>query len=248
MTLHVPAQREPPLQAAVEMLRAAGIESPRREARLLLAHSLHVLPGELVSRPVALSTSEAVDFFGFVNRRCKREPLAYITGRREFWSLEFSVSPSVLIPRPETEILVETALREFSQPNAPLRVLDLGTGSGCLLLAFASERQYAQGLGVERSESALSVARQNARALSLGNRVKFCCCDWTSGIEGQFDVVFANPPYVRSSDLRQLEPELAYEPVCALDGGVDGLDAYREIAESVRRLLNPSRSVVSGDR
>ncbi len=240
MTLYACAQNqgEELLQTATDMLRKAGVESPRREARLLLAHCLSIPPRELVSRAVDLSGKEAEAFLGFVNRRCSREPLAYITGRREFWSLEFSVSPAVLIPRPESEVLVETALREFPQRGAPLRVLDLGTGSGCLLLAFLSERPNADGLGIDLSEHALPIADQNARTLSLHNRAEFSCCDWVSGIEGEFDVVFANPPYVQTDDLHELEPELAYEPICALDGGADGLDAYREIAKSVRPRLN----------
>ncbi len=239
MTLHTPSplNSETLLREAVAMLRSGGVESPRREARLLLAHCLHISSAEVISRSIAVSAVEAADFFRLLNRRCKREPLAYITGRREFWSLDLSVSPDVLIPRPESEVLVETALKEFPERHAPLRVLDLGTGSGCLLLAFVSERPNARGLGVDLSGSAVSVAEENARALSLDSRVKFCSGDWVKGIESGFDVVFANPPYIRTAELRQLEPELSHEPVCALDGGADGLVAYRAIAETVRRVF-----------
>jgi release factor glutamine methyltransferase len=231
------------LREAAVMLRNAGVESARLEARLLLAHVLRVAPGELIARPVAVSANDSEVFFASVHRRCRREPLAYITGRREFWSLEFSVSPAVLIPRPESEVLVESALREFSRRNDPLRVLDLGTGSGCLLLAFLSERPGAQGLGVDLSESALRLAQENSQSLSLDGRAKFSCCDWGTGIEDVFDVVIANPPYLRTAELSQLEPELAYEPASALDGGMDGQNAYREIAERVRRLMKPDATL-----
>ncbi len=245
MTLHAPFPRNPEtlLRKAVAMLRSGGVESPRREARLLLAHCLHIPSAEVVSRSIAVSATEEANFFAMVKRRFKREPLAYITGRREFWSLEFSVSPDVLVPRPESEVLVETALNEFPETHAPLRVLDIGTGSGCLLLAFLSERPNARGLGVDLSVSALSIAKQNARPLSLDSRANFCSGDWVTGIESGFDVVFANPPYIPTAELRQLEPELSHEPVCALNGGVDGLAAYRSIADTIRPVFNPGAAL-----
>src|SRR5438067_4085793 len=155
------------LRNAAERLRKARIDSPGREARLLLAYALGVGPGDVASRRIFVEQSAAETFAGYLERRANREPLAYILETREFWSLEFAVGPDVLIPRPETEILVDAALRRFSDRDAALRVLDLGTGSGCLLLSFLSERPHATGTGIDRSETALAIATRNARLLCL---------------------------------------------------------------------------------
>ncbi len=155
------------LLSAADRLRAAGVESPRREARLLFAHVLGLRPEEIVAGRFSPQGSEFRNRFeAALARRAAREPLAYITGRREFWSLDFEVGPSVLIPRPESEIMVEEALKRFPMADAPLRVADLGTGSGCLLLAFLSERPKAEGLGVDVSEEALGIAKRNAARLT----------------------------------------------------------------------------------
>jgi release factor glutamine methyltransferase len=228
------------LTAAAERLRAAGVESPRRESRLLLAHALGVPVEALVSGKVAEPNPQSVaQFEAFLARRVLREPLAYILGAREFWSHSFAVTSSVLVPRPESETLVEEALRRFPVREAPLRVLDLGAGSGCLLLSFLSERPQAQGLGVDISDEALTIAAENARRLGLDDRVQFLRGNWLDAVAGSFDVIFANPPYVAEPELSQLEPELAHEPKLALDGGPDGLDAYREIAARLANHLRP---------
>jgi release factor glutamine methyltransferase len=224
---------------ATQRLRAAGVESPRREARLLLAHVLGIRPEEIVSGRFSLQGPQFRGRFEAVlARRAQREPLAYIIGRREFWSLDFEVGPGVLIPRPESEIMVEEALKRFADIDAPLRVLDLGTGSGCLLLAFLSERLRAQGLGVDISEEALAIARRNAARLGLDGRTQFLRNDWTSALSGTWEVIFLNPPYIIEGDLDGLEPEVSrYEPRAALDGGPDGLCAYRRIAGLLRPRL-----------
>jgi release factor glutamine methyltransferase len=229
------------LTAASERLRLAGVESPRREARLLLAYALGVRQEDLVSKQIAQPGADAlVRFETALARRVAREPLAYILGLREFWSLDFAVGPDVLVPRPESEVLIEEALRRFPVRDAPLRVLDLGTGSACLLLAFLSERPRAQGVGADISQAALAVAAQNAAALGLEKRTRFVRSNWTKKISGAFDAIFINPPYIADGELSRLEPEVArYEPRSALEGGADGLAAYRAIAGSLRRHLSP---------
>jgi release factor glutamine methyltransferase len=220
------------LAAAARRLQAAGIESPRREARLLLAHVLRVSQEDIVAERLPPVTDEQLLAFEAVTRRREaREPLAYIVGRREFWSLDFAVGPGVLVPRPESELLIEQSLKHFPDRSAHLRVLDLGTGSGCLLLSFLSERPKAQALGVDLSEDALAIAKQNAATLRLSDRARFEKSDWFEDVFGTFEVILINPPYIPQTQLGDLEPEVrAYEPVSALAGGADGLDAYRDIA------------------
>ena len=231
---------------ATTRLRAAGVESPRREARLLLAHVLGLRPEEIVSGRLSPQGTEfRRRFEAVLARRAAREPLAYIIGRREFWSLDFEVGPGVLVPRPESEIMVEEALRRFPIVDAPLRVVDLGTGSGCLLLAFLSERPKAEGFGVDISSEALAVAKRNAANLGLGSRARFLRSDWMGALSGAWDVIFINPPYIVEGDLDSLDPEVGrYEPRAALDGGPDGLSAYRRIAAALRPRLAPEGRVL----
>jgi len=217
-------------------LRAAGVDSPRREARLLFAHVLGVSQEDIVAeRLPPVTSNEASAFETVLKRREAREPLAYIVGRREFWSLDFAVGPGVLVPRPESELLIEQALKHFPDRNAHLRVLDLGTGSGCLLLSFLSERPQAIGVGVDISEAALAVAQRNAEALKLSDRARFLRSDWLENVSGAFDVILINPPYIPQTVLADLQPEVrTYEPVSALDGGPGGIDAYRDIATGLK--------------
>lgn len=232
------------LDEAAVQLRRAGIESPRREARLLLGHAIGVSAGEIATRRIDISQKSAEIFSAALVRRCRREPFAYITGTREFWSLAFTVSREVLIPRPETETLIESALRQFPSRGAGLRILDLGTGSGCLLLAFLSEKPNATGLGVDLSQAAVRLAAHNARGLSLERRARFIQSHWASAISGVFDVVFANPPYIPAGEFARLAAEVAqYEPRLALDGGADGLRAYREIAAGLPSLMAPGATL-----
>jgi release factor glutamine methyltransferase len=236
------------LRGATRALADAGIELPALEARLLVGHALALSREALLAepaRPVGIGEARAVE--GLVARRSDHEPLAYILGEREFWSLPFLVSPEVLIPRPDSETLVETALGRLAEiGDQPVRILDLGTGSGCLLLALLSERPSAFGVGVDRSEPAVAVARANAARLGLGARSAFACADWGSAFrDGHFDLIVVNPPYIDAEALARLEPTVrCFEPEGALSGGVDGLDAYRALAPQLPRLLSPAGFVV----
>ena len=175
-----------------------------------------------------------------VARRAAHEPLALILGRREFWSLEFAVSPATLIPRPESETLIEAAVAAFAHCAPPRLLLDLGTGTGCLLLAALSEFPAALGVGVDCSAEAAALAAGNAVALHLADRALFVCGDWADPLDAQFDLVLCNPPYVRTADLDGLMPEVArHEPRTALDGGPDGFAAWRRLLPALPRLLAP---------
>ncbi len=233
------------LEQAVERLRAAGIESPRLEARLLLAHAMGVSQEDLIAGRVAPDAVALARFTAAVARRAGHEPLAYILGKREFWSLEFAVGPGVLIPRPESETLVEEAVKEFPEASSPLRVLDLGTGTGCLLIAFLKERSQAHGIGADISDEALGWAGKNVEAHGMSNRVKLMRGNWADGIGGIFDVIFCNPPYVTNAARALLADEIAHhEPEIALAGGPDGLDAYRQLAPQIREHLAPNARAI----
>ncbi len=229
------------LDGGADTLRAAGLEDPRREARLLLAEALGVGPETLIGAPERLvENGERRDFDALLGRRAAREPAAYILGSREFWSLPFSVSRDTLIPRPDSETLIEAALDTIGEAAAPRRLLDLGTGSGCLLLAALSELRGAFGIGVDISPAALAVARANADALGLAARARFLCGDWGRALRAEFDLILANPPYIEDSEIAGLSPEIArYEPALALNGGPDGMDCYHALAPELTRLLAP---------
>lgn len=219
----------------------AGIDNARLDARVLVAEALGIDTTTVFARPERpLDESAARQLESMATRRANREPIARILERREFWSLTFSISADTLIPRPDSETLIEAALEGISDRRASLRVLDLGTGSGCLLLALLSELPQATGLGVDLSEDALTTARENARGLGLEDRTHFACAGWDAGNTGPYDIILANPPYIPSADIPGLMPEVArFEPQGALDGGPDGLDSYRAIAASLPHLLAP---------
>ena len=190
-----------------------------------------------------LEPNAPVDFAAFearLARRAGREPLAFITGEREFWSLSFAVSPATLIPRPDTETLLEAALARIARPEQVRSVLDLGTGTGCLLLAALTEFRGAFGTGVDRSPVAAALAARNAAALGLAERSALFAGDWGAALAGRFDLILCNPPYIDTATIPSLAPEVAqHEPHGALDGGRDGLDAYRTILPDLPRLLAP---------
>lgn len=223
------------------LLAAAGLDAPAREARLLIRQALALGDADLIARADSLvEPAEAERLRGLARRRAAGEPLARLTGRREFWSLDFALSPQTLVPRPETETLVEAALAAFPDRLAPLRVLDLGTGTGAILAAILSELPNAFGIGIDRSEGAARQARANLMALGLGGRSAVLVGDWSQALAGRFDLVVSNPPYIESAAIAGLDLEVrAHDPHLALDGGRDGLEAYRAIARVLPALLLP---------
>lgn len=224
------------LVAAVSRLREAGIDGAAGDARALLAHAMG-LPAERLTLHIGdeLTAAQIARYETAVTARCNRQPVAQITGRRLFWGLPFEVTRDTLDPRPETEILVAKAL---SQPFE--RLLDLGTGTGCILLSCLHSKPGATGLGVDASTAALSVATRNAAALALQDRVRFVPSDWFSAVTGQFDLIVSNPPYIAADEMPALAPEVRlWEPEAALTPGGDGLAAYRAIAQGVGAHLSP---------
>lgn len=227
-------------------LTAAGIDNARFEARLLLSHATGLTIEQLISRgPDAAPAAAAATLRELTARRVRREPMAYILGEREFWGLPFKVSPAVLVPRPDSETVIETALALLPDRSRKLRILDLGLGSGCLLLTLLREYPQAIGVGIDASEAALAVAQANAEALGVAPRARLSMGDWreagwTDRLEGPFDLLVSNPPYIESAAVEGLMPEVArHEPRLALDGGADGLAAYRIIAEASPALVVP---------
>ncbi|PZX11038.1 peptide chain release factor N(5)-glutamine methyltransferase [Celeribacter halophilus] len=228
------------LIAGTKRLNEAGIEGAPRDARLLMAHVLGIAPGRLtLVLPDAITAEQAQGFEQAIERRAKREPVSHILGYREFFGRRFSVSTDVLDPRPETEVLIAEAL---SKPFTS--VLDLGVGSGAILLTLLAEQVLAKGLGTDVSEAALAVARGNADALGLSSRARFQQADWWDGVEGQFDLITSNPPYIAAEEMAALSPELAHEPRVALTDEADGLSCYRIIAAQVRAFLAPRGRVL----
>ena len=229
--------------------RDHGLDTPDLDARLLTAHTLGLNHTELAAAVMrVLSCEEADRLVESGARRLQREPVARILGRKEFWSLTLQLTDAVLVPRPETETVVEAALNAVETSGArsrPLRILDIGTGSGALLLALLSELPSAFGVGTDRAPAAVAVARANAEGLGLGNRSAFLVCDHAAALAGPFDLVVANPPYIATADLAQLEPEVReHDPRLALDGGPDGLRSYRVITADARRLLAPHAHLI----
>lgn len=223
-----------------QRLEAAGVDTPVLDARLLLEAGAGIARLDIVTDPRrVLSEAQVAAVEAITRRRETREPISHILGRKAFWSLDLAVTPDVLTPRPETELLVHVAL-EMLAPDASALILDLGVGSGAILLAVLTERPNATGVGVDASGAALAVARHNADVLGLSARITLQHGDWCGGVEGRFDLALSNPPYIRSQEIAGLEPEVAqHEPRLALDGGEDGLDAYRAILAGLPRLLAP---------
>ncbi|MGQ0742663.1 MAG: peptide chain release factor N(5)-glutamine methyltransferase [Alphaproteobacteria bacterium] len=226
------------LANGADCLGAAGIEAARLEARVLLGAAMGVEPDDLAAGRAPVQR-EVELYRAMLARRGRREPVAYILGKREFWSLDFAVGRGVLVPRPESETLVEAALKGFPGTGAGLRVLDLGTGSGCLLIAFLKERPQAEGVGVETADDAATWAERNLRAHELAVRADIVRGGWDA-VQGEFDIVLCNPPYVSEREFASLMEDVArYEPRSALVGGKDGLDAYRQLAPQIARRLAP---------
>jgi len=234
------------LSQAARSLTAAGIESARLDAEVLLGHVLALTREQLiVAHDLLISAGQVHQFATLLQRRLRREPVAYITGRQEFWSLDFQVTRDVLIPRPETERLVEVALTLAVDLDAkkPLRVLDIGTGSGAVAVSLAAELPWAEIVATENSRAALAAAQKNAALNQVADRMTFLPGDWFAALGGghAFDLIVANPPYLRRAEIAILEPEVSlWEPLGALDGGADGLDCYRCIASEAWQFLTPN--------
>ncbi|PPQ31545.1 peptide chain release factor N(5)-glutamine methyltransferase [Rhodopila globiformis] len=215
-----------------------AVDNPRLEVRLLLAHAIGGTRLDLIRDPGRVV--ETALFHALIDRRLAHEPLAHILGRREFWSLDFQVSPATLIPRPDSETLVAAALTAYSGKPPPQTILDLGTGTGCLLLALLHEFPAAFGVGVDIAPDAARLARGNAIRLGLADRAAFVAVDWTNSLAVRFDLVVSNPPYIPTAGIATLMPDVArYEPRGALDGGADGYDAYRTILRDLPQRLRP---------
>lgn len=227
---------------AAASLREAGIESARLDARLLAAHALGLPPEAPLLRPESPIEACARDAFrAAIRRRAAGEPVSRITGRREFWSLDLELGPAVLDPRPDSETLVAAVLGRLGDLGHAWRILDLGTGSGCLLLALLSELPAATGVGIDRDPGAAALARRNARRHGLDARARFFVGNWAASLAGRFDAVVSNPPYITTGALRSLSREVAeHDPPLALDGGIDGLACCRAVLTEASRLLAPS--------
>ena len=224
---------------ATSRLQAADLDDPRREARLIVGAALKKTSTQVFNYiNDEINETDAERIGSLVTRRVAGEPSAYIVGEREFWSLPLKVSPATLIPRPDSETLIEMVLDVYDEMR-PRRILDLGTGSGCLLLALLGEYRNASGVGVDISSEAISVAIKNAEQNKLSDRCQFIQGSWTDKIEEHFDLIVSNPPYIPTRDINDLEKDVrAYEPLVALDGGEDGLDMYRAIFPKLDRVLS----------
>jgi release factor glutamine methyltransferase len=230
--------------SARDRLKAAGVDQPVIDARILLEAAAGATRTDILTDPYrALTDDQAETLDAYVERRSRRQPVSHIIGRKGFWKIMLGVTPQVLTPRPETELLVGYALQSFPE-GARFTVLDLGVGSGAILLAILAERPRAKGLGVDVSEEALAVARENAANLDLDGRTVLLRGDWTQGLaDDSFDLVVSNPPYIATAVIETLEPEVRdHEPRVALDGGEDGLDAYRTLSGEIMRVLKPGGS------
>jgi release factor glutamine methyltransferase len=222
-------------------LEGLGIDQPAIDARLMLEAASGASRLEIVTEPYReLTAEQEATYDSYLERRSRREPVSHILGRKGFWKIMLNVNSAVLTPRPDTEVIVDEALKAFPEQMA-FNLLDLGVGSGAILLAILAERPAARGLGVDISEDALAVARENAANLDLDGRTALLRGDWTAGLgDAGFDLVVANPPYIPSHVIETLEPEVReFDPRLALDGGPDGLDPYRTLAPEILRVLKP---------
>lgn len=222
-------------------LEAAGIDTPVLDARLLLEAGAGVSRLEIVTDPRRAIDDAQVDAVNaLTKRREAREPVSHILGRKHFWTLDLAVNANVLTPRPETEFVVEAGLQETLPADAPHRILDLGAGSGAIILALLKDRPNATGVAVDISEKALEMVRANAEQLGVADRLEIRQSNWAESLDERFDLVVSNPPYIQTGDIDGLAPEVArFEPRLALDGGADGFVAYRIITAALPRLLKP---------
>jgi release factor glutamine methyltransferase len=229
-------------------LRQQGIDSAELDARLLTGAALGLdLTGLIAAGTRTITPDEAASLENFMRRRLAGEPVARILGVKEFWGLALQLSPATLEPRPDTETVVELALEIWRSEHRaqPQRIADIGTGSGAILLALLSEWHEATGVGTDISPMALQTAKGNASRLGLASRAAFVTCNYTAALSGMFDLIVSNPPYIRSTDVAELDRGVReYDPIRALEGGVDGLDAYRAIVPEAARLLAPGGTLI----
>ena len=236
-------------RALTLQFKSAGIDSAELDARILTGHVLGLdLTGMITAAQRQLTPDESARLEDFARRRLAGEPVARIVGEKEFWGLPLHLAPATLVPRPDTETVVELALelvRAGGELDRRLRIADLGTGTGAILLALLSELPAATGIGTDISEAALQTAAANAARAGLSERTTFIACDYASGLSGPFDLIVSNPPYIRSADIGSLAPEVRnHDPLAALDGGADGLDAYRALVPQAAGLLAPGGALV----
>jgi len=228
-------------KAATARLKEGRIDSPSIDSRLLLEVAANCSRTDILTDPYRAMTPDQMSMLdGYVERRLKREPVSRILGRKGFWKIMLNVTPDVLSPRPDTEAILDVVMLAFA-PHESFTMIDLGTGSGAILLATLAERAAAKGVGTDISTEALAVARENAANLDLDNRCDFIRTEWATGFgDHSFDLVVSNPPYIPSDDIPGLDPEVRdHDPLLALDGGPDGLVAYRELAPEIMRILRP---------
>jgi release factor glutamine methyltransferase len=245
--LHEAAQetrtRRQAFAAAARLLRARGNEMPELDARLLLCHAAGLTQESYAAAPDTPLNEQIVSRFdAMIARRLQGEPVSRIVGAREFYGRCFNVDRHTLDPRPDTETLIDAVLDMLMREGRrgeTLRILDLGTGTGCILLTLLAELPLARGIGSDASGRALKIARRNAEQLGIGDRVSFIAGDWFEPIEGRFDIIVSNPPYIASAEIAGLSREVSHDPLLALDGGEDGLEAYRRIAAGVACRLRP---------
>jgi release factor glutamine methyltransferase len=230
------------VRKATRDLAQAGVEGPGRDARLLAAAAIGCSAAELISRPERpVDAAASHRMVEFVRRRCAREPVSRILGAREFFGRSFALSPATLDPRPDSETLIEAVLAFIDAKGwrkQPLRILDVGTGSGCLLVTLLAELPLATGIGTDVNQLALDIAGMNARQFDMSGRASFLLANALDGVAGPFDILVCNPPYIPSGDIASLEPEVRdFDPLAALDGGEDGLHMYRQIIPAIARVV-----------
>ena len=229
------------LKSAASKLSAAGIQNSKLDSKILLCHVAEIDPCSLFSNiDQELNVKTLKCFEELVQRRLLREPVSHLIGEREFWSLSFDVSADVLDPRPASETLIQAAVDFVGNKEKHISALDIGTGSGCLIISLLTELRFAKGVGIDISEPALTIARRNAEKNLVHKRIKFFKSFWGENLSKNFEIILCNPPYISENERGSLEPEVCdYEPECALFGGNDGLSAFRQLAPNIYRLLKP---------
>jgi release factor glutamine methyltransferase len=230
--------------------RECGLGTPDLDARILVGHALGLDHAALMlAGQRRLAAAEIARIEALEARRLCREPVARITGTKEFWGLQFKITPDVLVPRPETETVVEEALAAVDRMGArsrALRIADLGVGSGAILIALLAELPNARAIGTDRDPAALVLARENARRLGVAERAAFVACDFGAAVAPHCDLVVTNPPYIRTDEIAELEPDVReFDPRSAIDGGLDGLAAYRAVADHARHILAPGAHLIA---